>query len=69
MKAVVGSKVQETISFMFQKRKYTYDAEEKKDFVKILYPVQETMSFYLKAEGHETPAGIEDAKAKWGSNE
>lgn len=59
----------EIIWFNFQKTKYVYDSEEKKQFCQVAFPINETMEHYNNCKGHQEEADVERAKRKYGLNE
>ncbi|XP_075433887.1 endoplasmic reticulum transmembrane helix translocase [Ascaphus truei] len=59
---------QETLSFEFQKIKYSYDAEEKKGFLPVAFPVECPLSHYQSAKGYQEDADIKSAEKKYGIN-
>ncbi|KAM4749450.1 endoplasmic reticulum transmembrane helix translocase isoform 2-T2 [Rhinophrynus dorsalis] len=59
---------QETLSFEFQKIKYSYDSEEKKCFYPVTFPVARPMSFYQNTKGYVEEADIKVAEKKYGTN-
>ncbi|OCT90364.1 hypothetical protein XELAEV_18018975mg [Xenopus laevis] len=58
----------ETITFEFQKIKYSYDAEEKKGFFQVVFPVERPLSYYQSAKGYVEDADIKAAEKKYGIN-
>ncbi|XP_053319363.1 endoplasmic reticulum transmembrane helix translocase [Spea bombifrons] len=59
---------QETIFFEFQKIKYSYDAEEKKAFFPVVFPVERPLAYYQSAKGYLEEADIKVAEKKYGTN-
>ncbi|PFX11560.1 putative cation-transporting ATPase 13A1, partial [Stylophora pistillata] len=59
----------EVIYFNFQKTKYVYDGEEKKQFCQVAFPVNETMDHYNSCKGYQEEAEVEKGKKIYGSNE
>uniref|UniRef100_A0A8C5PIQ4 Endoplasmic reticulum transmembrane helix translocase n=1 Tax=Leptobrachium leishanense TaxID=445787 RepID=A0A8C5PIQ4_9ANUR len=59
---------QETLSFEFQKIKYTYDVENKKTFLPVVFPVERPLSYYQSAKGYLEEADIKVAEKKYGTN-
>ncbi|XP_019619059.1 PREDICTED: manganese-transporting ATPase 13A1-like isoform X1 [Branchiostoma belcheri] len=60
---------EEQIWFNFQKIKYVYDAEEKKQFRAVEFPVDLAMRVYQSCRGYQEEADISRASAKYGKNE
>ncbi|XP_005991859.1 manganese-transporting ATPase 13A1 [Latimeria chalumnae] len=59
---------QEVISFEFQKIKYCYDAQEKKQFVPVAFPVEYPLSHYQNSKGYQEEAEIKATEKKYGIN-
>ncbi|XP_078604347.1 endoplasmic reticulum transmembrane helix translocase-like isoform X9 [Branchiostoma floridae x Branchiostoma japonicum] len=59
----------EQIWFNFQKIKYVYDSEEKKQFRAVEFPVDLPMKAYQACRGYQDEADISRASAKFGKNE
>ncbi|XP_014678073.1 PREDICTED: manganese-transporting ATPase 13A1-like [Priapulus caudatus] len=53
---------------MFQKMKYVYDWEEKKQFRAVEFPVANRIKDYLDWKGYQHESETEDAKRKYGDN-
>lgn len=64
-----GETQKEVIYFNFQKTKYVYDSEEKKQFCQVAFPVNETMDHYNSCKGYQEEAEVEKGKKIYGSNE
>ena len=64
-----GETQKEAIYFNFQKTKYVYDSEEKKQFCQVAFPVNETMDHYNSCKGYQEEAEVEKGKKIYGSNE
>ncbi|XP_066294107.1 endoplasmic reticulum transmembrane helix translocase-like [Branchiostoma lanceolatum] len=60
---------EEQIWFNFQKIKYVYDSEEKKQFRAVEFPVDLPMKTYQSCRGYQEEADITRASAKYGKNE
>lgn len=58
----------ETLSFEFQKIKYSYDAEEKKVFFPVVFPLERPLSYYQSSKGYLEEADIKAAEKKYGIN-
>ncbi|XP_006817256.1 endoplasmic reticulum transmembrane helix translocase-like, partial [Saccoglossus kowalevskii] len=56
------------IWFNFQKTKYIYDAEEKKQFLAVKFPVDHSMEFYQGWKGYKDEMEIFKAVKQYGSN-
>ena len=54
--------------FVFQKMKYVYDAEEKKQFQLIEFPVHNTFHHYIECKGFAEDDDIKQAEWKFGGN-
>ena len=57
------------IWFNFQKTKYVYDSEEKKQFCQVAFPISEAMEHYNSCKGYQEEVEVERAKKKYGLNE
>ncbi|VDO99290.1 unnamed protein product [Soboliphyme baturini] len=57
-----------TLWFEFQKTKYIYDAEEKKAFRPITFPVDLLYGSYMQSGGHRSTESLEEAIERYGSN-
>ncbi|XP_027037103.1 manganese-transporting ATPase 13A1-like [Pocillopora damicornis] len=64
-----GETQKEVIYFNFQKTKYVYDSEEKKQFCQVAFPVNEIMDHYNSCKGYQEEAEVEKGKKIYGSNE
>ncbi|NP_001121512.1 manganese-transporting ATPase 13A1 [Xenopus tropicalis] len=58
----------ENIFFEFQKIKYSYDAEEKKGFLQVVFPLERQLSYYQNAKGYMEDVDIKAAEKKYGTN-
>ncbi|XP_030053422.1 endoplasmic reticulum transmembrane helix translocase [Microcaecilia unicolor] len=58
----------EVLSFEFQKIKYYYEANEKKEFIPVAFPVEYPLSYYQNAKGYQDDAEIRAAEKKYGTN-
>lgn len=56
------------ISFTFQKIQYFYDAEEKKTFIPVTYPINEQFSFYQNSKGFQEEEEVKIIQRKYGLN-
>lgn len=56
------------IWFVFQKVKYYYDYEEKKQFNVIEFPVQQSFDYYSKWTGYHSDQQIKTNTQKYGAN-
>ena len=54
--------------FNFQKMKYLYDADEKKQFGSTEFPINESMGFYQSWKGYQTEEELTQAQKKFGKN-
>ncbi|XP_008154566.2 endoplasmic reticulum transmembrane helix translocase isoform X1 [Eptesicus fuscus] len=63
-----GEDGQEVLSFEFQKIKYSYDAQEKKRFLPVAFPVGNSFSYYQSSRGFQEDSDIRAAEKKFGSN-
>lgn len=59
----------QVIWFNFQKTKYVYDSEEKKQFCQVAFPISEAMEHYNSCRGYQEETEVERAKKKYGLNE
>ena len=59
----------EEISFIFQKMHYRYDAEEKKRFEAVQFPVSETFRKYMEWKGYQEDTDIKQAEREYGKNQ
>ncbi|XP_033643148.1 manganese-transporting ATPase 13A1-like [Asterias rubens] len=57
------------IWFSFQKTKYIYDAEEKKQFQSVQFPVDLPLKEYQSWKGYMEEADVADVKNKYGDND
>ncbi|XP_073242423.1 endoplasmic reticulum transmembrane helix translocase-like [Porites lutea] len=57
------------IWFNFQKTKYVFDSEEKKQFCQVAFPINESIEHYNSCRGYQEEADVERAKRKYGVNE
>ncbi len=67
LRAQDTGKVQPVATFEFQKRRYLWEAGEKK-WQKVSFPVSETMRFYNSSRGLPDDAAVADATARLGLN-
>lgn len=54
--------------FVFQKMKYIYDAEEKKQFLPVYFPVDLTFKQYMDWRGYQEDDELGAAEKKYGKN-
>ena len=54
--------------FKFQKLKYIYDSQEKKVFLPVDFPINNTMEYYKNAKGYQDEAEITKFSTKYGKN-
>ncbi|XP_013409364.1 manganese-transporting ATPase 13A1 [Lingula anatina] len=59
----------EQIWFTFQKCKYVYDAEEKKQFLPVEFPIDYSIKTYMEWKGYQEESDIKQAERKYGKNE
>ena len=59
---------EEEVWFIFQKVKYMYDAEEKKQFVPLPFPVDWSINRYMEWKGYAEEEDLKQAQAKYGCN-
>ncbi|XP_067057939.1 endoplasmic reticulum transmembrane helix translocase-like isoform X1 [Acropora muricata] len=59
----------EIIWFNFQKTKYVFDSEERKQFCQVAFPINESMKHYNCCKGYQEEADVDRAKRKYGLNE
>ena len=67
LKPAMDKKKEEVLSFEFHKRRYIWDADNKK-FNKVEFPVHLSFGQYLSATGYKDESDIEDATHRWGIN-
>ncbi|CAL1544617.1 unnamed protein product [Lymnaea stagnalis] len=53
---------------MFQKTKYSYDAEEHKRFVPLSFPIDQSVGFYMECKGYQEDEEVTAAEKKFGKN-
>ncbi|KAJ8300410.1 hypothetical protein KUTeg_021929 [Tegillarca granosa] len=56
------------LSFYFQKSKYIYDSEEKKQFLPLSLPVDNSIKYYMEWKGYQEDSDIKEAEEKFGKN-
>ncbi|XP_041369048.1 endoplasmic reticulum transmembrane helix translocase-like [Gigantopelta aegis] len=54
--------------FIFQKTKYIYDAEEKKQFFPLSFPDNHSIKYYMEWRGYQEEAEIKTAEKQFGKN-
>uniref|UniRef100_A0A8C6Z203 Endoplasmic reticulum transmembrane helix translocase n=1 Tax=Nothoprocta perdicaria TaxID=30464 RepID=A0A8C6Z203_NOTPE len=65
---VRGEDGQEALSFEFQKIKYSYEVDGKKQFLPVAFPVEHPLSYYQNARGYQEDKDIRAAEKKYGTN-
>ena len=60
---------EEQLWFNFQKTKYLYDAEEKKRFEAVPFPVDLPLKDYQNWKGYQEDEDVAKVKRKYGDNE
>lgn len=64
-----GGLAEKVTWFEFQKTKYVLDADEKKNFRPIEFPISHTLAFYLDSKGYAlTDKQVQDATVHYGLN-
>uniref|UniRef100_A0A8C3XMS7 ATPase 13A1 n=1 Tax=Chelydra serpentina TaxID=8475 RepID=A0A8C3XMS7_CHESE len=63
-----GEDGQEALSFEFQKIKYSYEVDERKQFLPVAFPVEHPLSCYQNARGYQEDREIRVAEKKYGTN-
>ncbi|KAM6330498.1 endoplasmic reticulum transmembrane helix translocase isoform 2-T2 [Alca torda] len=63
-----GEDGQEALSFEFQKIKYSYEADSKKQFLPVAFPVEHPLCYYQNARGYQEDKDIRAAEKKYGTN-
>ncbi len=58
----------EEMWIVFQKMTYLYDAEEKKQFQPVEFPVNHSFKQYMEWKGYQEDAEIAKAEKKYGKN-
>ena len=56
------------IWFEFQKLKYIYDQEEKKEFFEVDFPVDHSFKYYQESKGYQEESDVTIASRKYGFN-
>ncbi|NXF78063.1 AT131 ATPase, partial [Sclerurus mexicanus] len=59
---------EESLSFEFQKIKYSYEGAGKGRFVPVAFPVRHPLGFYQSARGHQGDGELRAARRKYGTN-
>uniref|UniRef100_A0A8V0X6H1 Endoplasmic reticulum transmembrane helix translocase n=1 Tax=Gallus gallus TaxID=9031 RepID=A0A8V0X6H1_CHICK len=59
---------QEALSFEFQKIKYSYEINGKKQFLPVAFPVEHPLCYYQNARGYQEDKDIRAAEKKYGTN-
>uniref|UniRef100_A0A672UZF7 Endoplasmic reticulum transmembrane helix translocase n=1 Tax=Strigops habroptila TaxID=2489341 RepID=A0A672UZF7_STRHB len=63
-----GEDGQEALSFEFQKIKYSYELDGKKQFLPVAFPVEHPLCYYQNARGYQEDKDIRAAEKKYGTN-
>ncbi|NWI69191.1 AT131 ATPase, partial [Todus mexicanus] len=63
-----GEDGQEALSFEFQKIKYSYELDGKKQFLPVAFPVEHPLCYYQNARGYQEDKEIRAAEKKYGTN-
>ncbi|XP_037744056.1 endoplasmic reticulum transmembrane helix translocase isoform X1 [Chelonia mydas] len=63
-----GEDGQEALSFEFQKIKYSYEVDDRKQFLPVAFPVEHPLSYYQNARGYQEDREIRMAEKKYGTN-
>lgn len=63
-----GEDGQEALSFEFQKIKYSYETDGKKQFLPVAFPVEHPLCYYQNARGYQEDKDIRAAEKKYGTN-
>ncbi|KAM6100945.1 LOW QUALITY PROTEIN: endoplasmic reticulum transmembrane helix translocase [Pterocles gutturalis] len=63
-----GDDGQEALSFEFQKIKYSYELDGKKQFLPVAFPVEHPLCYYQNARGYQEDKDIRAAEKKYGTN-
>ncbi|TRZ05297.1 hypothetical protein HGM15179_021810, partial [Zosterops borbonicus] len=63
-----GEDGQESLSFEFQKIKYSYEIHGKKQFLPVAFPVENPLGFYQNSRGFQEEQEIREAERKYGNN-
>ncbi|XP_050396318.1 endoplasmic reticulum transmembrane helix translocase [Patella vulgata] len=58
----------EELWFNFQKTKFIYDHEEKKTFLQVSFPINESMQHYMDWKGYQDDNSLKEAEIKYGKN-
>lgn len=59
----------EELWFQFQKTKYLYDGDEKKQFVHVTFPIDHSVNFYMDWKGYQDDEEVAAAEKKFGINQ
>jgi len=57
-----------SLFFTFQKTKYVWEGEERKQFAALEYPVEKTFKEYMEWKGHSTEEQLSHAQQTYGNN-
>uniref|UniRef100_A0A8C8SE98 Endoplasmic reticulum transmembrane helix translocase n=1 Tax=Pelusios castaneus TaxID=367368 RepID=A0A8C8SE98_9SAUR len=63
-----GEDGQQALSFEFQKIKYSYEVDDKKQFLPVAFPVEHPVSYYQNARGYQEDRELREAEKKYGTN-
>ncbi|XP_076436268.1 endoplasmic reticulum transmembrane helix translocase-like [Babylonia areolata] len=58
----------EDLWFLFQKTKYLYDREEKKQFTPLTFPINHSVQYYMDWKGYQDDSDVAAAEKKFGTN-
>ncbi|NWQ72641.1 AT131 ATPase, partial [Neopipo cinnamomea] len=59
---------QESLSFEFQKIKYSYEAKGRRQFLPVAFPVEFPLRHYQNSRGYQEDQEIREAQRKYGNN-
>ena len=54
--------------FVFQKMKYVYDGEEKKEFKAVMFPIDHSLRYYMEYKGYQEDTDLKHAEHTYGKN-
>ncbi|XP_029814504.1 manganese-transporting ATPase 13A1 [Manacus vitellinus] len=63
-----GEDGEEALSFEFQKIKYSYETNGKRQFLPVAFPVEYPLSYYQNSRGYQEDKEIRAAEKKYGTN-
>ncbi|ESO92805.1 hypothetical protein LOTGIDRAFT_162282 [Lottia gigantea] len=58
----------EELWFYFQKTKYIYDKDEKKQFLQVSFPINESIQHYMDWKGYPDDKSLKEVELKYGKN-